>query len=193
MSRTMQKTKTTPTKAVETDVEVESSKSTSVLSKANVMEPPKKKKYADDQEIPCRSVTAGMLIMHGEKSDRVYTWQGMNDVQYVEYRDLVYAYRKKSAQIFKPRFVILDEDFVSQYKDISDCYISLYSFSDIQEILKKSPSEIRNIIENLPEGIRDSIKVTVVTMIDNGEFDSAQRIKVLDDIFGTEMLRKLIQ
>ena len=46
-------------------------------------------------------------------------------------------------------------------------------------------------ILKLPVGAQDSIKTIAATMVDNGTLDSIQRVKVIDKIFGTEMLLKL--
>ena len=44
---------------------------------------------------------------------------------------------------------------------------------------------------SLPEGAKDSIKTIATTMVDNGTLDSIRRVKILDEIFDTEMLARL--
>ena len=48
-------------------------------------------------------------------------------------------------------------------------------------------------ISKLPVGAKESIKGIAATMIDSHVLDSVQRIKALDEIFGTNMLLTLVQ
>ena len=50
---------------------------------------------------------------------------------------------------------------------------------------------MKKSIASLPEGAKDSIKTIAATMVDNGTLDSVRKVKVLDEIFGTEMLLKI--
>lgn len=150
-----------------------------------------KHKFADTDLIPCVSITPGEMFFVGEKSKILYTWADADDVVHMEYRDLAYAARSKNKMVYKPRFIIQDENFLSMFKDIEEIYGSLYSTQDLKNILKLSPKQMEKEINVLPEGAKDSLKHIAATMIDNGTFDSAQRIKVLDNIFGTNMLIKL--
>lgn len=152
---------------------------------------PAAKKFSNTDEIPCISITPGQLFVEGKRSQDLYTFADMNDVQYIRYDDLVYCIRSHQPCVFKPRFIIQDKDFLAQHKEIEDLYVSLYSAADLKAILKLSPSQLRNKVKALPEGAKDALKVIASTMIDNGTFDSIQRIKALDEVLGTEMLFKI--
>lgn len=151
-----------------------------------------KKEFKNDDEIPCKSVTCGELLMIGKKTNRLYCWADCNDVEYVEYQDLLYSVRERSKEVFSPRFIILDDDFISQNKELDSVYSDLYSFSDIREILNQSPERLKVTLSTLPKGILDAIKGAAATGINNGTFDSIKKIKVLDEAFGTDMLRLLL-
>ena len=43
-------------------------------------------------------------------------------------------------------------------------------------------------LNNMPVGIRETIKSMAVGKIQDGVFDSVARIKALDDYFGTKMM-----
>lgn len=152
---------------------------------------PALKKFGNTDEIPCVSITPGELFVEGKRSDELYTFADIDDVQYLRYDDLIYLVRTHSPYVFKPRFIIQSKDFLAQHKDIDSIYSSLYSVSDLKDILKLLPDKLRVKLTSLPEGAKDSLKIIVSTMIDRGKFDSIQRIKVLDEVFGTEMLRKV--
>lgn len=182
---TMARAKTTTPK-VEPEVKVESE--VVEASKSKTVE---KKSFKDDDKIPCVSITAGKYVWVGLKSDDVYRWHTDGDVVDVRYNDLVAAVRAKKPIVFKPRVVIQDEDFIAEYPEIQKLYDSMYSKEDLFAILQLTPSEMRRIIPLLPDGVKDSLKTIAVKAIDDGKLDSVQRVRVLDEIFRTDMLLKL--
>ena len=151
----------------------------------------KKKQYQDNDKIPCFSITTGEYLYVGEKSGDLYTWLTDGDVVDVRYDDLVAAIRTKRPAIFKPRFIIQDEEFVTQYPEIQEIYDSLYSPEDLRQILELPPERLMNVIHGLPDGAKESLKYMAVKAIDEGSLDSVARVRVLDQIYGTDMLLKL--
>ena len=151
----------------------------------------KKKKFDNEDKIPCISITPGEMFFIGEKSDTLYTFADADDVVEIEYRDLKYAVDRKNPMVFKPRFIVQDADFLELYPKLEDLYSGLYSAKDLKDILKLPANSMKTAIESLPIGAQDALKHIAATMIDNGTLDSVQRIKVLDEIFDTEMLLRL--
>lgn len=148
------------------------------------------KKFAQDDLIPCKSITAGELLMVGERTKMLYRWADADDVQEIEYQDLIYATRSNSGFVFKPRFIIMDNDFIAQNPKIQEKYDTMYTNKDLRDILLLSPNEIKKIVPTLPDGAKESLKSMASTMIDNGSLDSVARIKVLDELFDTNMMLK---
>lgn len=153
----------------------------------------KKKKYNPEDLIDCMSTTNGGLYVNGAKSNYLYSWADYGDVIGVEYRDLVFMIRSHDKAVFQPRFVIEDDDIVSEYPELVKLYGSMYSNGDLVEIIKLSPSKMAKAIEQLPAGAKESLKGIAATMIDNGSLDSIQKVKVLDEIFGTKLLLTLVK
>ncbi len=158
--------------------------------KASVPVKPKKV-FGDRDLIPCVSITAGELFFVGAKSKDLYTFANADYVCEIEYRDLKYAAMTRDKSMYKPRFIVQDKDFLAEFPDLAEVYGPLYSTKDLLEMLKLSPAQMKKAVEALPDGAKESLKVLVSGRIDSGQFDSIQRIKILDEIFGTEMLLKL--
>lgn len=152
---------------------------------------PVKKQFKDDDKIPCLSITNGEYLYVGDKSGDLYSWLTDGDVVSVRYDDLMAAIRLRKPCIFKPRFVIRDDEIVEQNPVLKSLYDSLFTADDFRKIFTLSPNEIRRIVTGLPDGAKDSLKSMAISAIENGTLDSVQRIKVLDEIFGTDMLLKL--
>ena len=151
-----------------------------------------KRVFQPEDLIPCKSITPGELLMEGYKTHFVYKWADYDDVQDVEYQDLMYDIRIQGRSFSKyPRFVILDDDFVEQNPVLNEIYSKIYTIADLRKILDMSPNEIKKVVETLPQGAKESLKMIVSTAVHNGTFDSLNKIKVLDELLDTKMTQAL--
>mgnify|MGYP003560462989 CR=1 FL=1 len=65
----------------------------------------------------------------------------------------------------------------------------MYSIKDLRDVLTDLPVKtMKTTIMSLPEGAKESIKHLASQMISNGSLDSVQKIKALDEIYGTELM-----
>ena len=153
----------------------------------------KPKTYKNEDTITCKSITNGGLYVTGDKSGILYRWADYGDTEEVEYQDLVYMIRAHKPSVFRPRFVIEDEEFLAQHPDLNDLYNSLYSTGDLVDVLNLPVPQMRSAIEQLPSGALDAIKGVAASRIMSGKYDSVQKIKALDEIFDTHLLLTLAQ
>lgn len=154
----------------------------------------KERVFQPDDLILCRSMVSGALYLTGIRSGIPYTWADYNDVQGVEYRDLIYMVRTRGDKyIYSPRIIIEDEAFVEQNKSLKELYESMYSTVDLREIIKLPTRDMVEEIKRLPSGAREALKGIVSTMIYSHELDSVQKIKAIDEVFGTKLLLTLAQ
>lgn len=161
--------------------EVENEKEV-VVSKKKIRE------YKDTEAIKCVSITSGELGMIGIKSNINYRWAGRGDITEVEYQDLVAAIRSSKKHIYKPYFIIVDDEFISQFPQVKKVYENMFSYKDLSDVLTLSPIQMKQAILSLPEGARESIRNIASTAISTGSLDSVARIKVLDEIFDTKFM-----
>lgn len=188
--KTTVKPKTTVKEVVET-VDVEGTVAEEKIVESATVKP-ERKKYADDDMIPCVSITPGELFFMGERSKNLYTWADADDVIEVEYRDLNYAARSRNKIMYKPRFVVQDREFVEQFKELDAVYTGLYEVKDLKAILDMPTAQMMNAIAALPPGALDAIKSLAMGRIQSGRLDSIQKVKALDEYFDTNMLMRLI-
>ena len=154
----------------------------------------KKKEFGQEDLILCRSMVSGQLFVDGVRSGLLYTFADYNDTCEIEYRDLIYLVRSyKDKTIYEPRIIIEDEDFIAENPKLAELYESMYTKGDLMEIINLPISQMVDTINALPMGCKNALKGIAATMIDNGQLDSIQKIKALDEIFGTNMLLTLVQ
>ena len=146
------------------------------------------KKFNPDDMILCQSICVGQTFVKGFKSGTIYTFEALGAEEYIEYRDLVAAVRSKDSILFKPFIVVLDEDFINEQKTLKSFYENMYTPEDFEESFRLNPNQMVEALNNMPIGIRETIKSMAVGKIQDGVFDSVARIKALDDYFGTKMM-----
>ena len=148
---------------------------------------PEKKVFQQSDGIKCRSVVSGHLYVEGLKTGMIYSFMDYGDESELEYRDLVAAVRSKDKSVYEPRFVVEDPDFLAEFPALDEYYSSRFTSRDIRQILKMSDSEMREAIEKLPNGAKESLKTLAAKLVSSGELDSNRKIKTLDEIFGTNL------
>ncbi len=177
------------------DIETKETKVETKVSEAEtkVETKPKKKEFKNDDMIPCLSIMEGKLVLVGARTGDVYRWLNIGDVVEVAYNDLIADVRSHGSHTCAPWFIIQDEDFLAQHPEIDDLYAGLYTVEDIEKVLSMPANQMKEYIEKMPLGAQDSLKNIAIARIESGDFDSIQRIKVLDEFFGTNLLIALTQ
>lgn len=147
------------------------------------------KEYKSDDLIPCRSVTAGELLMGGAKTNLLYSWSGYGDIVEVEYQDLLSLVSRKSGYLIKPRFIIEDSELLKQhrFKSLKPVYEKFFGLDDMDALFSNNANDLKNILTSMPQGLKDAVKVIATSMIENGELDSISQIKAIDEALGTEL------
>lgn len=154
---------------------------------------PTPRKYEKDETIPCKSITNGLLLITGDKSGILYRWADYGHIEDIEYQDLIYMIKAHKSGVFKPRFIIQDDEFIAQHPELEELYTSLYSMQDLADILALPVGQMKAVIMELPKGAFEAIKGVAGSMISSGRYDSVRKIKVLDEIFDTQLLLTLAQ
>lgn len=145
------------------------------------------RKYAPNDMIPCRSITFGELLLTGTKSRLLYSWANYGDVTEVEFQDLQALKSTRSSYLFKPRFVVEDEELAEQWKkDLGAMYKEIVDV-DVEDLFKLSPSQFESKLKKAPKGVQQAVKNIAGEKILNGSLDSLKKIQAIDRILGTDL------
>ena len=147
-----------------------------------------KVKHDADEAILCRSVCQGELVYQSKKTGVLYTWANYGDEIHIEYQDLLPLILTKSDFVMKPLFIIEDADLVAEYPELEKLYTKALGYDDMDMILLLDNASFQKKLLDAPVGIRESIKVAVATRIEEGTFDSLQKIKLVDQILGSDLM-----
>ena len=150
-------------------------------------------KFSDDDMIKCQSITSGQLLFVGDKTGDLYSWVDSGDTIKMAYKDLISAVRTKKPLVYKPRIIIQNKFFLEQHKDIEKLYGDIYSAEKLKQVAFKPVDELEDAVRSLLDGAKESLMNMVSGMIDDGSYDSVTKIRILDKVFGTEMVLKLMK
>lgn len=145
------------------------------------------RQFNQNDLILCRSVTAGWLGVSG-KSGQYYVFENFGDECEIEYQDLFALKSRHSNYIYAPLFIIEDEELLGnpRWADISKFYDDEVFNKDVDEVLNLPVSNFKAALEKLPKGLAKTLQVKVAEKIEDGTFDSLQKIKVIDEVYGTD-------
>ena len=145
------------------------------------------KKFAQDDMIPCRSVTYGELLLTGPKSKLLYSWANYGDVTEIPFQDLQALRSTRSSYLFRPRFIIEDEDLVELWaKDLKDMYDNLVD-EDVDALFKLPLNQFKSQLKKAPMCVQQAVKNIAGEKILNGSLDSLAKIKAIDEILNTDL------
>ena len=144
-----------------------------------------KKVFTDSDYILCRSVCSGGLNVVSQ-SGNLYEFKDYGAECEINYRDLVTMIRRGSDHVFLPRFVILDDDFLKDFPTVQKVYGTMYTMSDLVEILELPITHMKAEIAKLPKATKDSMRNLIATQIANGKLDSISKVRVLTELFNSD-------
>lgn len=187
MANTIKKT-TAKTEAVEAKTNEEVIESVEIVEEKPVATKKiekEKKVFTDSDYILCRSVWSGGLNVTSQ-SGNLYKFKDYGSDCEINYRDLVTMIRRGSEHIFKPRFIIMDDDFLVDFPTVKRVYGEMYTREDLLKILDLPVSRMKSEIAKLPEDTKNSMCALATTQIVSGRLDSISKVRALTELFNLD-------
>ena len=140
------------------------------------------RKFAPDDLVLCRSIFPGTFLFTGAKTKVIYTFEARGDECYVEYQDLLSAMLTKKRALTAPYILIEDEEVLesAHWQEIKKLYDKLNNVGDINKLINLPYVEFKKKFEQLPIGAKKNVMLTVSSLIRDGEFDSMNKIELID-------------
>lgn len=186
-------TKTTAKKSSTTKkTKSKTSTKTKKASTENVekkIEKRRNKEFKQDTPILCRSVRQNNLS-YTSHSGVEYRWSGFGDEREVPYGDILSLKARKSAYLYEPWFLIMDEDLMEQpafKKDFGKINEIYKQFDDPETFFDLPIDEIRETLQNAPRGLKEFVIYNAGQFIKDGSLDRLGVINALDEMFGTQL------
>lgn len=148
---------------------------------------PRVKKFKPDDDIACRSVRCGKLTHESHKTFMRYEWSGYGDVCDVKYQDLIALRASKSTLLYAPWIIIENKELCAQWEDVAKLYDSFEGFEDAEAIFELSNDEFETLLRRAPQGMVNVITSTAIKMLRDNTLDSITKIRIIDDVFDTDL------
>ena len=90
--------------------------------------------------------------------------------------------------MFKPRFIILDEELIEQWgDDFKKMYDDVVTM-DVEALFKLPAGQLKSKLKKAPSGVQQAVKNLAGEKIMNGSLDSLAKIKAIDEVLGTQLM-----
>ncbi|HXW03436.1 MAG TPA: hypothetical protein VD651_04155 [Nitrosarchaeum sp.] len=146
----------------------------------------KKIQMDKDRQVPIMNVTNGGLIYKSMKTGAIYQFEKYGDIEYIELSELLTMRSSKRIFLDEPLLLIMDEEIV-EYLNLTKQYEAFKKFSDINSIFELPNTQFKEIVETSPKGFAHLIVSKAKEKMANGELDSVQKVKVIEEFYKIEL------
>ncbi|MBL4950991.1 hypothetical protein JK635_01895 [Neobacillus sp. YIM B02564] len=140
----------------------------------------RKKQLDQDILIPCRNVTDGMLVYISKKTGLETTWVEHDAEEYLTVGELLTMRASQPKFLTEPWLVIDDED-ASEYLDLKKLYDKLVGIEDLDEFFEKPVSEMEEILNKIPRGLKETIGIRARKKIEDESLYDTRKIKLIEE------------
>ena len=142
------------------------------------------KKIAIDEEIPCKSLVYGGLTWISPKTNAHYRWNGIGDIEYIPFGELVTLNNTARQFLFRPLFVVQDTRAV-QYFRLLPVYEKVARINDLEKVMNGSLPQIEKVIEDaLTVNMRNLLVSKIRNMRKGGKLNNIDVIRLLEAKLG---------
>lgn len=133
------------------------------------------------------SIVKGGLT-YQSKAQRGYTveWGEFLEESWMEYKELV-TMRNTQKAFFTNPWIICEWDVLEDLK-VTQYYKNIIDLSNLDDIFKKRPDELRETLEKVPTGIRALVVDRAYELIQNKELDSMNVIEVIEEVCNVDLM-----
>ena len=141
------------------------------------------------QIITVRNGFQGTLVYKDKRTGCSYQWDNFGDEQDMELGELRNA-RGSAKKFFENNWFLFDEAWVPEYLGMGKYYKYALNVEDFDDIFKKDPDEISEIISELSTGQRKSVAYRARQLISEGGIDSRKVVSTLEECLGVDLVEK---
>jgi hypothetical protein len=156
-----------------------------VVPAEKVVQKPKKRNVDRDEYVDVMSNTTGKLFYSSRTgAEFVFTEYGQTDQ--IQVSELINMNNKNPRYLKEPWLIIMDEDVV-QFLGLSKVYENIIMPEEFETFFNRPVEEIEAFIRKAPKGMTQLIVSMAQTKVQDGTLDSMRVVKLINDIFGTDL------
>ena len=153
---------------------------------------PMKPKDVDvHQYIPVLNGFNGTLCYVSQRDGETFIWEHFGDEQDIELQELKNA-KSSGKAFFQNNWFLFPEEYmwVIDYLGMRQFYKNALNLEQFDELLDKTPEEIRETVSAMPDGQKASLRYRVLELLANDGIDSRKVIAALEEALGVQLVEK---
>lgn len=140
----------------------------------------------EDETVTVKSATDSVIFI-SPKSQITYNWNQKGDVETLSIKEILAMENVSKRFLHTPWLMIEDERLIQAF-GLDELYDKIKQVEDIDELVKLSSEEIRNIFESLPNQYKNNFKDEIYMKVKNKELRDVVVISTLSDILGINLM-----
>lgn len=139
--------------------------------------------------VACSNGTYGKLIYISSRTGETHEWDEYGDTEYFELSELV-TMRNSQKRFFTENWIMIDDIDVLQFLGVEKYYEKALNSEDMDALFEFSPDEVKEKIQGMTDGMKNTVAFCASERIQNGTLDSRKMITALENALGTELIEE---
>ena len=139
--------------------------------------------------VTVRNGFQGKLVYVSKKTGERFVWEQFGEEQDMEIGELRNA-RSSSKAFFENNWFMFDEQWIVDYLGMNKYYKYALKIEDFDEVFKKDPAEIEEIVASMTDGQKKSMAYRARALIATGDIDSNKVITALEKCLDTQLIER---
>lgn len=152
-----------------------------------IEERPVAKEIDVNQYVRVKNGFHGHLVYKSPHTGEVFEWGAFGDEQDMQLSELKSA-KNSSKGFFINNWFMFDDPWVIDYLGVRMFYKNALTLDEFDTLFDKSPEEVADIISEMSDGQKSSVKYYASEKIRNGEIDSRKMIATLEEALGVQLI-----
>ena len=132
------------------------------------------------------SLTSGKLVYVSPRTGMKYIWGDYGDTVDLEMHEIQTMRTSTRSFLNEPHAIVLDDE-VCDYLGLNKDYGNLIDVKNIDEVFSFDNEKFEEVLDSAPRGIKMLIIDRVKNKVKDGSFDSAKKIKILNEKYNLEL------
>lgn len=140
------------------------------------------KKERDMNEMVSVLSIVGSKLVYNSKAQRGYRveWGEFLEENWIEYKELI-AMRNTQKTFFERPWIICEWDVLEDLR-VDQYYKNLIDLEDLDSVFKRSSDELEEVLNTVPQGIKELIVDRAYVLIKNQKLDSLSIIETIERV-----------
>lgn len=142
----------------------------------------KRKPIGDNDLIVVMNGLGGSLTHRSQTTGRVWKFMEFGQTDKLPYSELL-TIRNLNPKVFNDGWMIILNPQVQDEFGLTEMYKNILTPENIDEIFEKDDDDLRDIIRNLPKGMKSAFIVKARELYEAGKIDSRRKIDLIQEEF----------